>query len=402
MRGRLSSLCFCLFVSAIGLDASAASLSQQRQYYDEAKQALAKGDAGPYRRYQSALRDYPLEPYLAYDELTHRLKSASNQEVEKFLAEHGDLPQINWMKLRWLRLLAARGDWQTFTRYYDPKMNFTELDCLHGQYLIAQGNASEGFKLAEKYWLVGKAQPTSCDGLFQAWAARGQLTEERVWERAKLAADKGEYGLVRTLSAQLPTLSGQAQRLIDVAQKPQQIANVQAFAPASESLADVVGLGLRKLARQDPEQAMGLLEVYSQRMPFTRDEKVAIARQIGLTLAKNFDPRAKVMKQTCDEVLGELGINDPQLDLAMKLEEIALNDPYFAERNLYPNVDFYSGIILKAIGIPTSMFTVIFAMARTVGWISHWQEMLSGPYKIGRPRQLYTGVTQRDIPDDRG
>jgi citrate synthase len=104
------------------------------------------------------------------------------------------------------------------------------------------------------------------------------------------------------------------------------------------------------------------------------------------------------MKQTCDEVLKELGItNDPQLELAMRLEEIALTDPYFIERSLYPNVDFYSGIILKAIGIPTSMFTVIFALARTVGWISHWKEMLSSPYKIGRPRQLYTGEPQRDI-----
>jgi citrate synthase len=121
----------------------------------------------------------------------------------------------------------------------------------------------------------------------------------------------------------------------------------------------------------------------------------------GHRVYKNFDPRAKVMKQTCDEVLAELGINDPQLELAMKLEEIARNDPYFKERNLYPNVDFYSGIILKAIGIPTSMFTVIFALARTVGWISHWKEMLSGPYKIGRPRQLYTGYEQRDLPADR-
>lgn len=117
----------------------------------------------------------------------------------------------------------------------------------------------------------------------------------------------------------------------------------------------------------------------------------------GHRVYKNFDPRATVMKQTCDEVLGELGINDPQLELAMKLEEIARQDPYFKERNLYPNVDFYSGIILKAIGIPTSMFTVIFALSRTVGWISHWKEMLSSPYKINRPRQLYTGETQRDI-----
>jgi citrate synthase len=118
----------------------------------------------------------------------------------------------------------------------------------------------------------------------------------------------------------------------------------------------------------------------------------------GQRVYKNFDPRATVMKQTCDEVLAELGIqNDPQLELAMRLDEIARNDPYFKERNLYPNVDFYSGIILKAIGIPTSMFTVIFALARTVGWISHWKEMLSSPYKIGRPRQLYTGETQRDV-----
>ena len=118
----------------------------------------------------------------------------------------------------------------------------------------------------------------------------------------------------------------------------------------------------------------------------------------GHRVYKNFDPRAKVMKQTCDEVLAELGINDPQLELAMKLEEIARNDPYFVERNLYPNVDFYSGIILKAIGIPASMFTVIFATGRTPGWIAHWNEMISGPYKIGRPRQLYTGSPKRDYP----
>ncbi|OTG81756.1 citrate synthase [Acinetobacter sp. ANC 4648] len=117
----------------------------------------------------------------------------------------------------------------------------------------------------------------------------------------------------------------------------------------------------------------------------------------GHRVYKNFDPRAKVMKQTCDEVLAALGINDPQLELAMELERIALSDEYFIKRNLYPNVDFYSGIILKAIGIPTEMFTVIFALARTVGWISHWLEMHSGPYKIGRPRQLYTGEVQRDI-----
>jgi len=120
----------------------------------------------------------------------------------------------------------------------------------------------------------------------------------------------------------------------------------------------------------------------------------------GHRVYRNFDPRAKVMKKTCDEVLAELGIeNDPQLAIAKELERIALEDPYFVERKLYPNVDFYSGIILKAIGIPTSMFTVIFALSRTIGWISHWSEFHSGPNKIGRPRQLYTGEQMRNHPD---
>ncbi len=116
----------------------------------------------------------------------------------------------------------------------------------------------------------------------------------------------------------------------------------------------------------------------------------------GHRVYKNFDPRAKVMRQTCHEVLGELGINDPLLELAMELEKIAVSDPYFVERKLYPNVDFYSGIILRAMGIPVSMFTVLFAVARTVGWIAQWKEMIEDPgQRIGRPRQLFTGQVER-------
>jgi citrate synthase len=119
----------------------------------------------------------------------------------------------------------------------------------------------------------------------------------------------------------------------------------------------------------------------------------------GHRVYKNFDPRATVMRKICDDVLEELGVkDDPLFRIARKLEQIALEDEYFIERKLYPNVDFYSGIILKAIGIPTNLFTVIFATGRTPGWISHWDEMLSSPYKIGRPRQLYKGHARRDMP----
>jgi len=116
----------------------------------------------------------------------------------------------------------------------------------------------------------------------------------------------------------------------------------------------------------------------------------------GHRVYKNYDPRAAVMRETCHEVLAELGIKDELLDLAMELEKIALNDDYFVSKKLFPNVDFYSGIILKAMNIPVSMFTVLFAVARTVGWVAQWNEMIEDPaQKIGRPRQLYTGYTKR-------
>jgi citrate synthase len=120
----------------------------------------------------------------------------------------------------------------------------------------------------------------------------------------------------------------------------------------------------------------------------------------GHRVYKNHDPRAKLMRTTCHEVLTELGLHDDNLfKLALELERIALEDNYFIDKKLYPNVDFYSGIVFHALGIPSNMFTAMFAMGRTVGWIAHWAEMIADPdQKIGRPRQLYTGATKRDVP----
>jgi citrate synthase len=119
----------------------------------------------------------------------------------------------------------------------------------------------------------------------------------------------------------------------------------------------------------------------------------------GHRVYKNFDPRAKLIRATCHEVLDALHLHDdPLFKLALELERIALEDPYFVEKKLYPNVDFYSGIVLKALGIPSNMFTAMFAMGRSVGWIAHWDEMISDPnQKIGRPRQLYIGEPQRAV-----
>jgi len=320
MRGRLSSICLSLFLSVITLETTqAASLQQQRQLYDEAKRALAKGDSGPYRRHASALRDYPLEPYLAYDDLTARLKTASNDEVEKFLAEHGDLPQASWMKLRWLRLLAARGDWRPFVAHYDPKMNFTELDCLYGQYQLISGQKEQGYATAEKLWLVGKSQHNACDALFERWDDAGQLTEALRWKRAKLAVENGNYGLAKFLVKSLPTLKAQGELLLDVAQKPQLLSQPERFSPATETMGDVVSIGLRRLARANPEQALGLLDSYARRMSFSAEEKVSIARQIGLTLAKRFDPRALKVMAEYDPELRDDTVSEWRARLLLRL-----------------------------------------------------------------------------------
>lgn len=320
MRGSLFSLLSCLLVSSLSVSAAqAATLTQQRQYYDQAKAALAKGDKGPYQRYASALRDYPLEPYLAYDELTARLKWASNDEIEKFLAEHGDLPQISWMKLRWLRWLAERGEWQTFINYYDPALNFTELDCLYGQYQLSHGMRAEGNATAEKLWLVGKSQPNACDPLFAMWAAEGQLTEQRRWQRAKLAAEARNYGLVTHLIKTMPTLGNHGKRLLEVAQKPELLKQTARFSQTDPAMADVVGLGLRRLARQDPESALKLLDGYAQRMKFSSEEQVAIAREIGLTLAKRFDARALQVMAKYDPELRDNTVSEWRARLLLRL-----------------------------------------------------------------------------------
>lgn len=123
----------------------------------------------------------------------------------------------------------------------------------------------------------------------------------------------------------------------------------------------------------------------------------------GHRVYKNYDPRARIMQQVTHEVLAELGIkDDPLLEVAMELEKIALTDPYFIEKKLYPNIDFYSGLTLRALGFPTTMFTVLFTTARTVGWIAQWKEMIEDPkQRIGRPRQLYTGEKSRDyVPEN--
>lgn len=339
MRSRLSRLvsCVLLFSAVTSSGTQAADLATQRQLYDQAKKALAAGNSAPYFQARAALADYPLEPYLAYDELTARLPAASNAEIETFLSDHGDLPQANWMKLRWLRLLADRGDWATFEHYYSPKLNFPELDCLHAQYQLTQPNQrAEAYANTEKLWLSGKDRPSTCDDLFTRWAGEGQLTEQKRWERIKLAVQARNFTLANTLSRSLVTLANQGRLLQNVAQKPELLSQPAMFQPVDEAMSDVVSYGLRRLAKQNPEQAMGLLDSYAASMRFSVNEKVAIAREIGLTLARQYDPRALGLMTTYDPGLKDDTVTEWRLRLLLRLGH--WQEAYDLTRKLPPSL----------------------------------------------------------------
>ena len=320
MRSRyvLSVVLLLTFFSPLST-ASAASLAQQRSLYDQAKLALSKNDAAPYLNNRAALRDYPLTPYLAYDELTQRLPSASDDEVEKFLLEHGDLPQINWMKLRWLRLLSERQNWSLFLNYYSPELKFTELDCRFAQYQLQSGQTAAAFATADKLWLSAQSQPNACDPLFGSWQAAGLMTEEKIWQRLKLATDARNYGVSAYLIKLLTTRQARGQLLVDVAQKPEKLKQTQLFTATDPQSAEVIALGLRKLATQDLDASVRLLKHYEKQVTFSAADQLTIANDLGLRLAKRFDAQALPIMQKYDPQLQNSNLTEWRVRLLLRL-----------------------------------------------------------------------------------
>ena len=299
---------------------AANSLAEQRTLYTLAKRAMDNKDPSVYLANQRALKNYVLTPHLAYEELSLRLDQASNKEIEAFLAKHDNLPQSRWMKLRWLRTLAKDYNWQTFDRYYSADLKFTELDCLSGQSHLYQGRKQQAFTLADKLWLSGQSQPNACDPLFAAWQDAGQQTEEKRWERLKLAVQARNYSLASYLQKQLAYSSTQAQLLIDVAKNPELLNNSARFTNQNPLTSEIVALGLGRLARQKPDQAIPLLDRYSRQFSFSPDQQQAIAREIGLTLAKRFDARALPVMAKFDPELKDDSVTEWRTRLLLRLE----------------------------------------------------------------------------------
>src|SRR5690606_2974522 len=319
MRRPLVALIACLLAALLASTSQAASLEQQRRWYDEARLALQKGDGAPYRRHAQALRDYPLEPYLAYEALNRRLPGASTRELEKFFVEHGDLPQAARLKLRWLRLLAERRDWRTFLAHYDPRQDITEVDCLYGRYLLESGQKEAGQEQAERLWLVGSSQPEECDGLFRLWSQQGGLSESLRWRRVRLAALAGNLGLATHLARELKTHQAEGQLLLEVARSPERLGQTQRFLRDEPARVEVIAVGLQRLARRDPERALELLDFYAGRLDFPAEERLAIARDLGLRLAKRYDSRALRLMAEHDPELRDATLTEWRVRLLLRL-----------------------------------------------------------------------------------
>lgn len=274
-------------------------LQQQRSLYQKAKAELDTGRSETWLANRSFLQSYPLASYLAYEELTQRLKDASNAEVEHFLQEHSDLPQLRWMKLRWLRLLAERGDWALFFKHYRPELNFSELDCLEGQGLLALGKPAKAHARAEKLWLSSQSQPNACDPLFAQWKEAGLRTPEQVWARLFLAVQARNAGLAKYLGGEY-SKPDSARLLSEVAAKPEKLQQTALFVHDSMENRDIVSLGLRRLIRNNTDLTLQLLNHYKTRLSFSDEQKRMLARDIGTLLAKRFDARGLGVMQEFD------------------------------------------------------------------------------------------------------
>lgn len=307
----------CLLLTSFNLHA--VTLEEQRNYFDLAKAALDKNNPLVYYSYKNALQGYPLEPYLAYLDLNNRLKLSSDKEITTFIAQNQDLPQSKWLEMRWLRQVADRGDWKTFLKYYKAN-TFTDLDCYYAQYLYQQKQITQANELAKELWLTPASRPNSCDPVFENWKKQGKMTTNIQWQRLKLALEAREYRLANHLISSFPaSLASQGKLFIQVAQNPSLIKKTNDFTENNKTTKDIVTLGLIRLVRQDPEQALSLLDYYAQRFHFTDEQKVSFANNIGLSFARRFDERALPILAQYDTNLDHDDVSEWHVRLLLRL-----------------------------------------------------------------------------------
>ena len=311
----------CILLTSLSLSLQAATLEEQRNYFNQAKTALNKNNSSVYYNYKNALKGYPLTPYLAYLDLNKRFTSTSEQEIKQFIRSNRDMPQTKWLEARWLQQVAKQGNWKTFLTYYEPS-KFSSLDCYYGQYLYQQKRTDEANALAQSLWLKPYSQPNACDVVFDNWKAQGKMTNNMIWQRLKLAIEAREYRLANHVLSSLPnTLTNKGNQFIDVAKNPKLIANTNNFQANDSQTKDIVTLGLRRLVRQDPEQALSLLNYYGKKFNFSNEQKVTLANDIGLSFARRYDSRALPILDRYDANLDHDDVTEWHIRLLLRLNK---------------------------------------------------------------------------------
>jgi len=297
-------------------------LADKRQEYLAAQKALSAGKISLYRKHLGALKDYPLAAYLEYEELSQRLKTASDLEIASFIDQHQDLPQINWMRLRWLRWLAERGDWQKFLTYYQKDTNFAELDCLHSYYQLQFGDNKLGTEQAIKLWLTGKKAHSACDNTFKLLKQRGRLTEDLILQRVILALEAGQYQLAESISKNNVKLKKHADLAIKIYKNPKLVQNIHNFS-SDKYMSKIAVFGLSQLARKDVESAYQLLSAYEAKFDFADDDKLKIARSIGLKMARNLQNEAYSVIARYDPFMKDIELTTWRLRLLLAKQDFS-------------------------------------------------------------------------------
>lgn len=268
------------------------TLDQQRQEFEQAERALAAGHERTYSRLKRGLRDYPLYPYLEYAELKRDLTPAASRRVGRFLSDHHDTPLADRLRAAWLELLAKRGKWRDYLRFYQPDGNASRR-CHHVRALLETGERDRGLDLVEGLWLHGHSRPRACDPVFDAWRAAGRQTEELVWRRIALAMDEGQVRLAKYLERYLsnPDKVWLA-RWLRLHRDPRQALRNQDFRQPHPYRERMLAHAIERLARFDEFEALELWLELKEQYPFSPDRRYDIERQLALRLARETSPRA--------------------------------------------------------------------------------------------------------------
>lgn len=319
---RLLSLCTAAILAlSIAMPAQADRLQQQRAQYDQTMSRLNSGQALDPSVVRSALlQDYPLTPYLVMKDLENRLSRASTQEVEAFLVSHGDLPQAQRLKNRWLNQLASRGDFARLRAHYDSTSQNTELDCKLALDLWSS-DRNLAMQQAEALWTVGRSQPDACNPLFQRWRDAGGLTEDVAWARMRLALLHRQDALARYLIRYQPERKALAELFVATATQPSRLETVSNYRPNNErpeaALVDIVTVALRRMGNDAPEAALALWPHYRD-LAFSAQDRIDITRSIGVRLAQRFNPAALPFMAENDPDMRDERISEWRVRLALR------------------------------------------------------------------------------------